>query len=72
MAQVDYQAVVQLVDQLSAEQKQALIAHLQKSAKERELNFEEWKALFDSLKISSPVGKDFSLNREDWYGDDGR
>jgi predicted DNA-binding ribbon-helix-helix protein len=51
---------------------QALIVHLQQIAQERELTFEEWEILFDSLKDNRPVLQDFSPRREDWYGDDGR
>ena len=72
MAQVTYDEVVRLAEQLSPVEQQALIAHLQETAKHRKLTKEEWLALFDSMKVSIPLGKDFSLRREDWYGDDGR
>ncbi len=67
-----YDVVVRLAEQLSAEEQRALIEHLQEIARQRELSFEEWKALFDSLKIRTPLVGDFSDRRADWYDDDGR
>jgi hypothetical protein len=72
MEQISYEAVVKLAEQLSPEAQKALIEHLQEIAKQRELSFEEWKAMFDSLKIDTPIEGDFSDRRSDWYDDDGR
>lgn len=72
MAQVNYEQVVKLAEQLTRAEQQALIAHLQRLAKERELTYEEWETLFDSMKDSRPVIRDFSPRREDRYNDDGR
>ena len=72
MEQVTYKAVVRLAEQLSPEAQKALIEHLQEIAKQRELSFEEWKALFDANIDYTPVVNDISPRREDWYDDDGR
>lgn len=72
MAQITYDAVARLAEQLSPGEQQALIEHLQGIARQRELSFEEWKALFDSLKIDTPIVGQFSDRRVDWYDDDGR
>ena len=72
MEQVTYEAVVRLAEQLSPEAQKALIEHLQEIAKQRELSFEEWKALFDANIDYTPVVNDISPRREDWYDDDGR
>jgi hypothetical protein len=45
---------------------------LQALAKQRQLSYEEWKALFDSMKDDTPIVADFSPRREDWYDDEGR
>jgi hypothetical protein len=72
MSSVTYDEVVKLAEQLSPADQQALVAHLQVIARRRELSFEEWSLLFDSIKDDTPVIADFSNRREDWYGDDGR
>lgn len=72
MAQVTFEEVVKLAEQLTPVEQQALIAHLQEIAKQRELTFAEWKALFDSMKDDTPIIADVSPRRVDWYGDDGR
>jgi hypothetical protein len=72
MAQITYEAVVKLAEQLSPEAQKALIEHLQEIAKQRELSFEEWKSLFNSVIDYTPIVNDISPRREDWYDDDGR
>lgn len=72
MEQISYEAVAKLAEQLSPEAQKALIEHLQEIAKQRELSFEEWKAMLDSLKIQTPIVGGFSDRRSDWYDDDGR
>jgi hypothetical protein len=68
----DFETLVELAEQLSPEDKQALIQRLQETAQERELTVQEWKALFESTVIHNPIKEPFSLRREDWYDDDGR
>jgi hypothetical protein len=72
MDSVTYAEVVKLAEQLSPADQQALVAHLQTIAKQRELSFEEWKILFESAIIHRPILRDISNRREDWYDDDGR
>jgi hypothetical protein len=72
MAQITYEAVVKLAEQLSPEAQKALIEHLQEIAKQRELSFEEWKAILESMVIDTPIVGEFSDRRVDWYHDDGR
>lgn len=72
MVSVTYDSVVRLTEQLSPQDQEALIEHLQNIVNQRKLSFEEWKTLFDSIKDDTPVIADFSPRREDWYDDDGR
>ena len=71
MAEVTYDQVVRLAEQLMPQEQQALIAHLQTISKQRELSFEVWKTLFDSLKDDSLIISDISPRRVDWYDDEG-
>jgi hypothetical protein len=73
MAEVTYEEVVRLAEQLTAVEQEALLEHLQKIAQHRQLTVEERKALFESLVTDlGPVSPDYSDRREDWYGDDER
>ena len=70
---IDYDQVVQLVEQLTEEQKQALITRLlTERSQQRPLTAKEKIALLDAGKIYNPVSETPSIRREDWYGDDGR
>jgi hypothetical protein len=70
---IDYEQVVQLVEQLTQEQQQALIARLMtQQAQQRPLTAEEKIRLLDATKIHREVNEEPSIRREDWYGDDGR
>lgn len=72
MADVRYEEVVRLADQLSPSEQKALIAYLQDVAKQRELTQDEWNAAIDAVKVSIPPGPSFSDRRADWYDDNGR
>jgi len=67
---ISYQTLVSLVEQLPAEQQQDLLHRLQEKAKQQALSKQEWSALFDSIKIDTPIGEGFSLDRKDWYDDE--
>ncbi|MBC8171626.1 MAG: hypothetical protein H7X77_08130 [Anaerolineae bacterium] len=67
MEQVTYEAVLKQAEQLTPQEQQALIEHLQMHQQEPELDFDTWLALFNSLKVNIPVLKDFSNRRVDWY-----
>lgn len=70
---VDYEQVVELVEQLSEEQQKALIARLlRQRAQQRPLTAEEKIQLFDAAKVSNLVNQTPSVRRQDWYDDDGR
>ncbi|MCL4247407.1 MAG: hypothetical protein KJ065_04575 [Anaerolineae bacterium] len=70
---IDYEQLVELVEQLSDEQQQALIARLlTQRARQRPLTVDEKIRLLDAAKLHNPVNEQPSPRREDWYGDDGR
>ncbi|MBL8155852.1 MAG: hypothetical protein JNM70_16840 [Anaerolineae bacterium] len=69
---VEFETLLDLVDQLSDEQRQRLMRHIQQS-EDRAVTQAEWKTLFESTVLDlGPIAGDFSNRREDWYGDDGR
>ncbi len=70
---INYDQLVELVEQLSEEQQQALIAQLlADKASQRSLTTAEKIKMLDSAKIHHPVNKSPSIHRSDWYDDDGR
>ena len=72
MTAITFEEVARLADQLSPEDRQALITRLQERSQHRKLSPEEWNVLLNSITISIPPGPKFSDRREDWYDDDGR
>lgn len=70
--EIAYKKLVELVDQLPEEQQQDLLSHLLKQAQKRQLMPEEKLALYHANIISVPVNEEPSIQREDWYGEDGR
>lgn len=70
---IDYEQLVELVEQLSEEQQKELIGRLlTQRAQQRPLTAEEKIQLFDAAKIHNAVNITPSIRREDWCGDDGR
>jgi hypothetical protein len=70
---ITYETLVELVEQLPSDQRQALLARLLEKTKTRPLNVDERKALFESMIVDlGAVSAQYSDRREDWYGDDGR
>ena len=70
---IEYEKLVELVEQLSEEQQRDLIRRLLlKRAEQRELTKEEKIQLLDASKLSIPVNEEPSVRRVDWYDDDGR
>lgn len=70
---VDYQQIVELVQQLSHDEQDNLIDQiLARRFEERSLSVEEKLRLFDAAKIHTAVNETPSVRREDWYDDDGR
>lgn len=70
---IEYDKLVELVDQLSVDQQQNLIQHLSQQANTRILTAQEKVELLNStIHDLGDIPADFSFSREDWYGDDGR
>lgn len=69
---IPYETLVNLIEQLPPDEQEDLLHRLQERTQRRTVSPEEWAQVFDSLKISAPVGENFSLEREDWYDDDRR
>jgi hypothetical protein len=72
---IDYEQVVQLVEQLTEEQQQALAAQiLARQAPQQPLTAEEKMQILRAARVHTPANQsvDMSDRREDWYGDDGR
>jgi hypothetical protein len=73
MADISYDEIVRLAEQLPRAQQVELIDHLLKRAAEHPLTTEERLALLEATVIDlGQVAPDISMRREDWYGDDGR
>lgn len=70
---IPYEQLVELVEQLSEEQRKALIVRLlTQLPQQRPLTAEEKIQLFDAAKIDNRINVTPSIRREDWYDDDGR
>lgn len=70
---IDYDQIVELVEQLSEEQQRDLIARLlTHRARQHPLTAEEKIQLLDAAKLHNPINAAPSVRREDWYGEDGR
>jgi hypothetical protein len=72
---VNYEQVIELVEQLTQEQQQALAAQiLARQNQQRPLTAEEKMQILRAARVhiqaDQPV--DMSDRREDWYGEDGR
>jgi len=73
MAQINYDEVVRLAEQLPPHEQRALVVHLQELAEHHNLTRDERKMLFESMALDlGTVSPDYSDRREDWYGDDQR
>ncbi|MCB9455244.1 MAG: hypothetical protein H6671_04565 [Anaerolineaceae bacterium] len=70
---VQYEQLVELVEQLSEEQQNDLIARLLTlQAEHRTLTVEEKIKLLDAIKLNVAINEEPSVRRVDWYDDDGR
>jgi DNA mismatch repair ATPase MutL len=70
---INYEQLLQLVDQLTEAQQSDLIDRLLEKAKTRQMSVDERKALFEALKVDlGAVSSEYSDRRADWYDDDGR
>jgi hypothetical protein len=64
--------VLKLVEQLTPQEREALISQLQQLSKERKLTKAERRASLEAAIRHDSVLHEPSPRREDWYGDDGR
>jgi hypothetical protein len=71
MADVTFEEVLHLAEQLKPEEQAALVEHLQELTRTRQLSAEEKRTLFESIVVDiGPWPQDWSLRREDWYDDE--
>ena len=69
---IEYEQLVDLVEQLPEAQRRHLIARLlTRTAHERPLTAEEKIHLFETAQLPNAVNETPSTCREDWYDDDG-
>jgi hypothetical protein len=69
---ISYETLVDLIDQLSPEERQELARRLDAAAKHAPVATAEWQAAFRALAIDLPLGGPVPLRRAEWYDDDGR
>ncbi len=72
MSPITLEAVIELAEQLPLVEQHLLISHLQRMAQQRPLTAEEKIQYLEAVIVSHEPGPSFSLNRADWYDDDGR
>jgi hypothetical protein len=71
--QIEYDKLVELVDQLNEDQQRELVVHvLTQRSRQRVLTTEEKIQLLDAAKLTNAIREEPSIRRTDWYGDDGR
>lgn len=70
---IEFEKLMELVDQLPFEQRQYLVQHITEKSLDRQLTPKEKIELLNStVHDLGDISPDFSFRREDWYGDDGR
>ena len=70
---IQYEQLVELVEQLSDEQQRDLIKRLlSHQAQQRPLTVEEKLRLLDAVQLDVAIIEEPSVRRVDWYGDNGR
>ena len=72
MADMTYEDVLKLAEQLTLEEQQTLLDQLQQRVEDKKRAKEEWKRRFEAVILRAPVLQEPSPRREDWYDDDGR
>jgi hypothetical protein len=72
MVPVTLEAVIELAEQLPLVEQHMLISRLQAIAQQRALTAAEKVHYLEAVIVDHPPGPAFSLNRADWYNDDGR
>jgi len=71
-AQIPFETLVEIVEELPVEQQQLLLTRIQGHIKRKNLTAEEKMRLLRSIQIDAKVIQEPSPRREDWYDDDGR
>ena len=70
---IQYEQLIELVEQLSTEQQQDLIKRLlTRESQQRPLTVDEKLQLLDAVKLDAAINQEPSVRRVDWYNDDGR
>lgn len=72
MADISFDELVELVDQLTPLEQTQLTTHLLDRARQRQLSVEEKMTLLRAVQIDVEVRQEPSARREDWYEHDGR
>lgn len=67
---VTLEQIIEMVDQVSAEDRHILLTRLQSTPPP--LTAEERIALLRSMVIDIPINPEFSFDRKDWYDDERR
>ena len=67
---IPYETLLELVEQLSPEQQQDLVRHLQQRALQRDLTVDEKMRRLRAVQVDVEVKEEPSPYREDGYGDD--
>jgi len=69
---ISYQTLVELIAQLSPEERQELARYLDAPATSTSPEADDWQAAFRALTIDLALGGPVPLRRAEWYDDDGR
>jgi hypothetical protein len=70
---IQYEQLIELIEQLSEEQQKDLLKRLlTRQAQQRPLTVEEKLKLLDAVKLDVAINEEPSVRRVDWYDDDGR
>lgn len=69
---IQYEQLLELVDQLDEDQQKDLLSHLLARTVSPPAGIQEKLSLLDALKLDAAISEAPSIRRADWYGDDGR
>lgn len=72
MVDVTFEKVLELAEYLTPSEQTRLTVHLLKSAQKRKLSVNEKMSLLRAAQIDVEVIQEPSVQREDWYSEDGR
>ncbi len=69
---IPFETLVELVEQLPAEQQQDLLRRLRARDRGKSLTLDETMRLLRTAQLDVAVNQEPPARREDWYDDDGR